>query len=53
MFKIIILTIIIIVGNQSKEHVDYYAVLGVPKDAPVGVITKAYYKLARENHPVC
>lgn len=30
---------------------DYYAILGVPKDASSGDISKAYRKLARENHP--
>lgn len=30
---------------------DYYAVLGVAKDADAKTITKAYRKLARENHP--
>ncbi len=30
---------------------DYYAVLGVPSDAVAKDITKAYRKLARENHP--
>ncbi|HEX6985855.1 MAG TPA: DnaJ C-terminal domain-containing protein [Planctomycetaceae bacterium] len=30
---------------------DYYAVLGVKKDAPADEIRKAYRKLSRENHP--
>ncbi|MBL7490388.1 molecular chaperone DnaJ [Frankia sp. AgB1.9] len=30
---------------------DYYAALGVPKDAPAADIKKAYRKLARELHP--
>ena len=30
---------------------DYYAVLGVPQTAEPKEITKAYRKLARENHP--
>jgi len=30
---------------------DYYAILGVSKDASAKEITKSYRKLARENHP--
>jgi molecular chaperone DnaJ len=30
---------------------DYYAVLGVSPDAPAKEITRAYRKIARENHP--
>jgi len=39
-------------GNPAaKEHIDYYAVLEVPRDAPIQAITRSYYKLAREYHP--
>jgi len=42
------------VANDVKREwfeTDYYAVLGVPKDAPHADVTKAYRKLARKNHP--
>ncbi len=37
--------------ERAYVEKDYYAVLGVPKDAASGDIAKAYRKLARENHP--
>jgi molecular chaperone DnaJ len=38
---------------SARDYVekDYYAALGVPKDAPAGDIKKAYRKLARTYHP--
>ena len=41
-------------ANDIKREwfeTDYYAVLGVAKDAPQADVTKAYRKLAREFHP--
>lgn len=41
-------------ANDIKREwfeTDYYAVLGVPSDAPQADITKAYRKLARKYHP--
>ncbi len=32
-------------------YIDYYAALGVPRDADLDAIKKAYRKLAREHHP--
>src|SRR3982074_3631174 len=38
---------------STKDYIekDYYAALGVTKDAPANEIKKAYRKLARELHP--
>ena len=33
------------------KYKDYYAALGVPRDADAATIKKAYRKLAREHHP--
>ena len=38
-------------ADQEWFEKDYYKVLGVPDDADQKAITKAYRKLARENHP--
>ncbi|HEX9890646.1 MAG TPA: molecular chaperone DnaJ [Actinomycetota bacterium] len=37
--------------NREWLEKDYYAVLGVPKNAPQGEIKKAYRRLAQEHHP--
>jgi len=39
------------VSTRDYLEKDYYATLGVPKDAGAAEIKKAYRKLARENHP--
>jgi curved DNA-binding protein len=35
----------------AMKYKDYYEVLGVPRDADLEQIKKAYRKLARDNHP--
>src|SRR4051794_41919263 len=36
---------------MAVDYQDYYAELGVPRDASEQDIRRAYRKLARENHP--
>ena len=37
--------------NRDWLDKDFYATLGIPQDASISEIKKAYKKLARENHP--
>ena len=37
--------------NREWLEKDYYAVLGVPKNAPQAEVKKAYRKLAQQHHP--
>ena len=38
-------------ASQDWFEKDFYAILGVPKDADAATIKKAYRKLARKQHP--
>ena len=38
-------------ASQDWFEKDFYAILGVPKDADQAAIKKAYRKLARKHHP--
>ena len=38
-------------GSSSGDSDDYYSILGVPKDASLSDIKKAYKKMAMKWHP--
>lgn len=38
-------------SNEPVDNEGYYKLLGVPKDASIADIKKAYKKLALKNHP--
>ena len=37
--------------TRASENTDYYAILGVAKNASLPVIKQAYRRLARRHHP--
>jgi curved DNA-binding protein CbpA len=38
-------------NNNPKDDIDFYAILGIPKEATTAQIKKAYYQKARNFHP--
>lgn len=37
--------------HRCSKHKDYYKILGVPKDASLDDIKKAFHSLAKKYHP--